>query len=93
MEVDGENAMPSKRVKMNSGKVAAFNSKWHPRANRQLAGLANEEQMTKAVKLRNYGQRPKNFLARAGEGDRSIRVKKPKHLFAGKRKAGRTDRR
>ncbi|KIY53602.1 P-loop containing nucleoside triphosphate hydrolase protein [Fistulina hepatica ATCC 64428] len=93
MEVDGEDATPLKWVKTNSGKVAAVSSKRHPRANRQLAGLANEEQATKAVKLRNYGQRPRNFLARAGEGDRSIHVKKPKHLFAGKRKAGKTDRR
>lgn len=31
--------------------------------------------------------------ARKGEGDRTIHNLKPKHLFAGKRKAGKTDRR
>jgi nucleolar GTP-binding protein len=33
------------------------------------------------------------MLAKAGESDRAIRVKMPKHLFAGKRKNGKTDRR
>ncbi|KAF9016454.1 NOG1-domain-containing protein [Hymenopellis radicata] len=32
-------------------------------------------------------------LAKAGEGDRNITTKMPKHLFAGKRKGGKTQRR
>ncbi|TFY78937.1 hypothetical protein EWM64_g5081 [Hericium alpestre] len=31
--------------------------------------------------------------AKAGEGDRVIQTKMPKHLFAGKRKMGKTSRR
>ncbi|KAI6021588.1 P-loop containing nucleoside triphosphate hydrolase protein [Pisolithus microcarpus] len=91
MDVDGE-VTPSKRAKGNSGAVIMT----HPRApqsNRQLAGLRDEQQASKAVKLRNLGQRRRNMLAKAGESDRAIRVKMPKHLFAGKRKAGKTDRR
>lgn len=91
MDVDGEET-PNKRAKSNSGAVIAK----HPRApqsNRQLAGLRDEQQASKAVKLRNLGQRRRNMLAKAGESDRAIRVKMPKHLFAGKRKAGKTDRR
>lgn len=32
-------------------------------------------------------------MARKGEADRHIAVKKPKHLFAGKRGIGKTERR
>jgi nucleolar GTP-binding protein len=32
-------------------------------------------------------------MAKRGEADREILVKKPKHLFAGKRKQGTNDRR
>ena len=34
-----------------------------------------------------------NKESRVGEADRSIGCKKPKHLFSGKRKMGKTDRR
>jgi nucleolar GTP-binding protein len=33
------------------------------------------QQVSKAIKLRNLGQRPRNMLAKAGESDRAIRVK------------------
>jgi len=91
MEVDGEEDTPRKRAKANSGAVIARMRA--PRSNRQLAGLRDEAQATKAVRLRNLGQRRRNMLAKAGESDRAIRVKMPKHLFAGKRKAGKTNRR
>ncbi|KAF8750862.1 the biogenesis of the 60S ribosomal subunit [Rhizoctonia solani] len=39
------------------------------------------------------GTTRENMHARAGESDRAIKVKMPKHLYAGKRKAGKTDRR
>lgn len=69
------------------------------------------KQSSRAIKLRNLGQRPRNMLAKAGEGDRTIKTKmvrvssswafillmqriiQPKHLFAGKRKGGKTQRR
>ncbi|KAJ6616674.1 GTP binding protein 4 [Mycena sp. CBHHK59/15] len=90
MDVDGEeDATPAKRLKTNSGGV----TKREPRANRQLAGMRDQGQADKAVKLRNLGQRPRNMLAKAGEGDRQIKTKMPKHLFAGKRKGGKTQRR
>ncbi|KAN0091376.1 P-loop containing nucleoside triphosphate hydrolase protein [Tylopilus felleus] len=92
MDVDGEEPPTSKRAKGNSGAVIAKNSR-APRTNRQLAGMRDDEQASKAVKLRNFGQRERNMHAKAGESDRAIRVKKPKHLFAGKRKAGKTSRR
>ncbi|TBU24389.1 GTP binding protein 4 [Dichomitus squalens] len=92
MDVDGEEAPRLKKAKANSGAVAAKGAR-HPRSNRQLAGMRDEAQASKAVKLRNFGQRERNMQARAGESDRAIKTKMPKHLFAGKRKMGKTDRR
>ncbi|CAE7189143.1 unnamed protein product [Rhizoctonia solani] len=86
MDVD-EDESP-KKVKTNLG-----TSKRAPKTDRQLAGLKNAEQAEKATKLRNLGQRERNMHARAGESDRAIKVKMPKHLYAGKRKGGKTDRR
>jgi len=93
MDVDGdEDAAPNKRVKANSGRVVAKNRR-EPQSNRQLAGFRDEAQASKAIKLRNLGQRERNMHAKAGESDRAIKTKMPKHLFAGKRKMGKTDRR
>ncbi|KAJ6516492.1 P-loop containing nucleoside triphosphate hydrolase protein [Mycena sanguinolenta] len=91
MDVDGDEdgGTPAKRLKTNSGAV----TKREPRGNRALAGMRDQGQADRAVKLRNLGQRPRNMLARAGEGDRTIKTKMPKHLFAGKRKGGKTQRR
>ncbi|KAH9058866.1 P-loop containing nucleoside triphosphate hydrolase protein [Lactarius vividus] len=96
MEIDGEddeddNDTPRKRGKANSG--AVITRKRAPHSNRQLAGLRDEAQASKAIRLRNISQRRRNMLAKAGESDRAIRVKMPKHLFSGKRKAGKTSRR
>ncbi|KAJ7239947.1 P-loop containing nucleoside triphosphate hydrolase protein [Mycena haematopus] len=90
MDVDGEEGDgPAKRLKTNAGTA----TKREPRGNRALAGMRDQGQADRAVKLRNLGQRPRNMLARAGEGDRTIKTKMPKHLFAGKRKGGKTQRR
>ncbi|PSS06535.1 hypothetical protein PHLCEN_2v3665 [Hermanssonia centrifuga] len=91
MDVD-EDATPNKRTKGNSGKSIA-KGRHEPKTNRQFAGFRDEAQASKAVKLRNLGQRERNMQAKAGEGDRTIKTKMPKHLFAGKRKMGKTDRR
>ncbi|KAG2016473.1 GTP binding protein 4 [Coprinopsis cinerea AmutBmut pab1-1] len=92
MDVDGGASRKAvKKLKTNSGGVTV--SRREPRSDRSMAGLKNEEQYKKAVQLRNLGQRPRNMQAKAGEGDRHIRTKMPKHLFAGKRKGGKTDRR
>lgn len=48
---------------------------------------------TKVRKMHKTSQRKMNQFGKLGESDRHIAVKKPKHLFAGKRGAGKTDRR
>jgi nucleolar GTP-binding protein len=90
MDVDDEGVSP-KRAKGNTGAVIAKGRQ--PKSNRQLAGMRDGAQASKAEKLRNVKQRPRNMLAKAGEGDRAIKTKMPKHLFAGKRKGGKTQRR
>ncbi|XP_006455345.1 hypothetical protein AGABI2DRAFT_75410 [Agaricus bisporus var. bisporus H97] len=90
MDVDGEERPSKKKAKTTSGAVI---TKRAPRSDRTFAGMRDEAQVNKATKLRNLGQRPRNMHAKAGESDRAIRVKMPKHLYSGKRKAGKTSRR
>jgi len=47
----------------------------------------------KIKKMAKLGQRKMNYAGKAGESDRHIQCKKPKHLFSGKRGSGKTDRR
>ncbi len=47
----------------------------------------------KLKKVAKNAQRDMNKNAKKGEADRKILNMKPKHLFAGKRKAGKTQRR
>ncbi|CCL98715.1 uncharacterized protein FIBRA_00719 [Fibroporia radiculosa] len=92
MDVDGEEPASRKRAKANSGVVVAKGSR-EPRSDRRLAGMRDELQASKAIRLRDLGHRERNRLAKAGESDRAIKTKMPKHLFAGKRKMGKTNRR
>jgi nucleolar GTP-binding protein len=54
---------------------------------RDAAALAKMEKLTKQKQFRM------NKFGKATESDRRIAIKKPKHLFAGKRGNGKTDRR
>ena len=51
------------------------------------------QMMERAEKLRRMGMHKFSKESRKGEGDRRIFDAKPKHLFAGKRPNGKTDRR
>ena len=78
MDVDGEEGderSPPKRRKSNTGTAVAAAGKHAPRTNRQMAGMRDQSQVSKAVRLRNLGQRERNMHAKAGESDRAIRVK------------------
>ncbi|KAH9839029.1 P-loop containing nucleoside triphosphate hydrolase protein [Rhodofomes roseus] len=93
MDVDGEDQpTPNKRAKSNLG-AAVGKGKREPQTDRRLAGMRDHAQAAKAIKLRDLGQRRPNMLAKAGESDRAIKVKMPKHLYSGKRKMGKTNRR
>ena len=86
MDVDMDD---SSAVKGKAGKAGARG----PRSNRQLAGLATQEQADKANSLRNFAQREPNRLAKASESDRHIPISRPKWMLAGKRGGGKTQRR
>ncbi|CAD5123844.1 DgyrCDS12150 [Dimorphilus gyrociliatus] len=60
---------------------------------RDKSGLRDESMVKKARTIAKNAQKKMNREARKGEGDRKIFDLKPKHLFAGKRKMGKTDRR
>lgn len=78
MDVDGEGddgKSPPKRRKSNTGTAVTAAGKHAPRTNRQTAGMRDQSQVSKAVKLRNLGQRERNMHAKAGESDRAIKVK------------------
>ncbi|GAA5870985.1 hypothetical protein JCM16303_001651 [Sporobolomyces ruberrimus] len=90
MDVEGSGAASKKR--RTSTSIVA-KGKRTPGTDRQVAGLKDAEQAAKAVRLRELYQREPNRLAKASESDRMIRTKMPKHLFSGKRKGGKTNRR
>ncbi|KAI9024068.1 P-loop containing nucleoside triphosphate hydrolase protein [Hyaloraphidium curvatum] len=57
------------------------------------AGLRDEGMVRKAEKMKAKSQTKRSLHGRKGESDRHIAVKLPKHLFAGKRGMGKTERR
>lgn len=89
-----DGARPSKRLHSNRSRSVS-------RARGALAaaepspgsGFKDKAQKNKAQKLADKAQRRMNKFAKAGEADRVIQTKMPKHLFSGKRSNGKTDRR
>ena len=77
MDVDeGDDRRPPQKRRRNNTETAVTSTRKHaPRTNRLTAGLRDQTQVSKAVKLRNLGQRERNMHARAGESDRAIKVK------------------
>lgn len=57
------------------------------------SGIKDSVQLNTAVKMSDKAQRTMNKNAKKGEADRHIPNLKPKHLFAGKRGIGKTQRR
>lgn len=91
MEVEGGEGAATKKRRTSTSIVSK--GKRTPGTDRQVAGLKDAEQAAKAVRLRELAQREPNRMAKASESDRMIRTKMPKHLFSGKRKGGKTNRR
>merc|ERR1712025_333885 len=100
LEVDNPNAhfnrarstskvRPAKRLK--AGEDPHRSQSVQPRSQ---SGMRDPKQSKKLDKLKKKADK-KTFASqgKAGESDRRIQEKKPKHLFAGKRCLGKTDRR
>ncbi|XP_061696106.1 nucleolar GTP-binding protein 1 [Syngnathoides biaculeatus] len=60
---------------------------------RDQSGLRDTKMVKKAKKMMKNSQKGMNRLGKKGESDRHVFDLKPKHLLAGKRKSGPTDRR
>jgi len=82
-------ARPAKRMK--TGEDPHRSQSVQPRSQ---SGIRDPKQTKKLEKLKKKADK-KTFASqgKAGESDRKIYEKKPKHLFAGKRGLGKTDRR
>jgi nucleolar GTP-binding protein len=94
-DADGDRGAPALKKRVHSSKSRSMSrgralSVAAPALN---SGLKDASQRNKAQKLADRAQRLRNKQARAGEGDRVIQTKMPKHLFSGKRGKGKTDRR
>ncbi len=85
----------AKRAKIDyNDSTALARSRSNSRAPRDQSGVRDPEARKKIKNMEKKMQRKTfNRAGKAGEADRHIHEKKPKHLFAGKRKAGKTDRR
>ena len=66
---------------------------WKAKRSRATGGMKNQSVVDKTEILRRTKQIGRNRDARQGEGDRRVTESKPKHMFVGKRKMGKTNRR
>jgi len=106
MDSDGDVDMEDKPVRSRSA-IKKIVKKRKAEASRAKSEATGHKSMTvprdqsikdpvekeKVRKISKLGQRKLNQYGRAGESDRHIHIKMPKHLFSGKRKAGKTQRR
>lgn len=82
-----------KRKREESMDVDKPRSRSVSKAPRDQSGVRDAKMARKVKTIGRKAQVPRNREAKKGEGDRVILNMKPKHLFAGKRKGGKTDRR
>lgn len=85
-----ESHKPVKRARTDSQGVVRSSS----RVPRDKSGIRDDAMATKIKLLKKKTERKLlHKESRVSEADRAIFVKKPKHLFSGKRGMGKTDRR
>jgi len=77
----------------NYGVVATRPGSFHFRLAFGERGQIDAAALVKMEKLTKQKQFRMNKFGKATESDRRIAIKKPKHLFTGKRGNGKTDRR
>lgn len=89
MEIDGAESMDVDGSTTRSKSVARSRSAVRDRS---VMGMRDgQKSVTEKIKKKN--ERMRNRMAKAGESDRAIQVKRPKHLFSGKAGMGGRDRR
>ncbi|GAV05840.1 hypothetical protein RvY_15911 [Ramazzottius varieornatus] len=83
----------TKRPRISTSVAAASHTRSESKTPRDRSGLRDGKMVMKVKKMAKRAQNKMNHDARKGESDRKIFSLKPKHLFAGKRGNGKTDRR
>lgn len=73
--------------------LSVTRSRSNSRAPRDVSGLRDTKMVKKAKLIMKKSQTKMNRMGKKGEADRHVFDLKPKHLLAGKRKSGKTDRR
>jgi len=100
-DVDMEGRVRSRSVIKKARKLAKTEASLARSESRRHKSLVTPRDKTgitpkdeaKVKKLAKLSQRKMNYHGKAGESDRHIHEKMPKHLFSGKRGQGKTDRR
>ncbi|XP_060572801.1 GTP-binding protein 4-like [Ruditapes philippinarum] len=82
-----------KRKREPSESLAQSRARSSSRTPRDQSGVRDATMAKKVKKIGRKAQKSFNMEARKGEADRRVLDMKPKHLFSGKRKMGKTDRR
>ncbi|KNE57746.1 small GTP-binding protein domain [Allomyces macrogynus ATCC 38327] len=87
MDADGD-------VEMSGGVASSSKPRAHSATrDRTNLGMSTKRQRTEAEAIKKRAEKQLGIMAKAGESDRHIHIKKPKHLFTGKRGLGTSDRR
>ena len=81
---------PIKKARADSTGRVRSSSRVTPR---DQSGVRDAGMKALAKKMSHKSQGKMNQFGKAGEADRHIAEKKPKHLYTGKRGIGKTDRR
>lgn len=84
---------PAKRVHSSKSRSMSRGRALSMAEPKKGSGLKDVSQRNKALKLVDKAQKRMGKMAKAGEADRVIPTKMPKHLFSGKRGVGKTQRR
>lgn len=92
MEVE-DGQPPAKRVHSSKSRSMSRGRSLSMAEPKKGSGLKDVVQRNKALKMADKAQKRMGKMAKAGEADRVIPTKMPKHLFSGKRGIGKTQRR
>ncbi len=87
----GADVLMSEVDSATAGTTSGNNDRYQ--SDRLNDGVSDDKLRNKAAKLAKIQQRARNRMARVGEADRHIAETLPKHLYAGKRGMGKTQRR
>uniref|UniRef100_A0A8C4RVL8 Nucleolar GTP-binding protein 1 n=1 Tax=Erpetoichthys calabaricus TaxID=27687 RepID=A0A8C4RVL8_ERPCA len=83
----------TRKRKREASEAPASRTRSSSRPPRDVSGVRDAKMLKKVKQMMKNSQRDMNRMGKKGEADRHVFDLKPKHLLAGKRKSGTTDRR